>query len=170
MGSLLPSNPARSVSSHLSFHVADTAFGIPIHRVREVIPYAAEARVPPSPGTVRGVMTIGGRAMPLVDLGLKFRQTEVVASDRTAVVIVEVREALGTLRFGLVADRVDSVVELTVEDVDPPPHLDSGIRTDWLEGLGRLGKEPLLLLDLDRILTEHERLRIGQLTSVPQSH
>jgi purine-binding chemotaxis protein CheW len=55
---------------------------------------------------------------------------------------------------GIVADRVSQVVELTPDAIEPAPAFGSGVRTEWLHGLGRVDKRFVLLLDTDRLLSD----------------
>jgi purine-binding chemotaxis protein CheW len=71
-------------------------------------------------------------------------------------VVVEVDRAGTTDVVGIVADRVSQVVELPADAIEPAPPFGTGVRTDWLLGLGRADKRFVLLLDTDRMLTDWE--------------
>ena len=58
--------------------------------------------------------------------------------------------------MGIVADRVSQVAELPPDAVEPAPAFGTGVRADWLLGLGRADKRFILLLDTDKVLTETE--------------
>jgi purine-binding chemotaxis protein CheW len=60
------------------------------------------------------------------------------------------------LTVGLLAGAVNEVVELAAADVEPPPAFGAGVKVDYLLGLGKTAAGFVLLLDLDRVLSESE--------------
>ena len=160
--------PAAGATQHLSFSVAGTTFGIPVLRVKEILQYEEETRVPGTPPSIRGVVNVRGSAVPVVDLGVKFGRPEVVPGPRTCVLVVEAAGAAGGLQFGVIADRVDEVVDLSASAVEPPPRLGPGVQVDYLHGLGKLGSGFILLLDVDATLSRVEAARVAQLRDGPE--
>jgi purine-binding chemotaxis protein CheW len=152
---------------HLSFAVAGTTFGIPVLRVKEILQYESETRVPGTPGSVRGVINVRGSVVPVVDLGVKFGKPEVVPTPRTCVLVVEATTKDGQLVFGVIADRVNEVVDLAAIDVEPSPTFGTGVAVEYLSGMGKVGKDFVLLLDVDAALSNLELTRVAQLTDEP---
>lgn len=148
---------------HLSFTVGGSTFGIPVLRVKEILQYEGETRVPGTPPSVRGVVNVRGSVVPVVDLGVKFGRPEVVATPRTCVLVVEAALSDGALVFGLIADRVNEVVDLAADQIEPPPQLGTGERMEYLDGMGKVGKDFVLLLDVDATLSGLEQRRVAQL-------
>src|SRR5512138_1831920 len=103
---------ATGAAQHLSFSVAGTDYGISIIRVKEILQYEGETRVPGTPPSIRGVINLRGSVVPVLDLGIKFGGKETVPTARTCVLVVEARATAGGLVFGVIADRVNEVVDL----------------------------------------------------------
>jgi purine-binding chemotaxis protein CheW len=154
-------------AQHLSFAVAGTTFGIPVLRVKEILQYESETRVPGTPGSVRGVINVRGAVVPLVDLGVKFGKAEVVPTPRTCVLVVEATTKDGPLVFGVIADRVNEVVDLASADIEPSPTFGTGVSVDYLHGMGKVGRDFVLLLDVDAALSHLEQTRVAELVSEP---
>lgn len=163
----IQSGAERGITQHLSFSVAGTTFGIPVLRVKEILQYETETRVPGTPGSIRGVINVRGAVVPVVDLGVKFGRPELVPTPRTCVLVVETRSAGEGLVLGVLADRVNEVVDLAEEDVEPSPEFGEGIRVEYLRGMGKVGKDFVLLLDVDATLSNSEQSRIAQLADEP---
>jgi purine-binding chemotaxis protein CheW len=153
MGQMLRRAAGDASAKHLSFAVAGTTFGIPIVRVKEVLPYEAETKVPGAPAAVRGVIDLRGEAVPVFDLGIRFGRPEVVPTERTCVLIVEALAADGPVLFGLIADRVNEVLDLAPRQVAPPPSVGGPGAAELLRGVGSAGEELVLLLDVDAART-----------------
>jgi purine-binding chemotaxis protein CheW len=110
-GQALPVLAARPVPRRraLLFRAAGEWFGLALERVREVCPVAPVTRVPRAPAAVLGVMNLRGRVITLLDLacclGLTGRP-----EGRGHVVVLDLEDP--DLAVGLVADRLDQVVEV----------------------------------------------------------
>ena len=58
--------------------------------------------------------------------------------------------------MGVLADAVSQVIELEPDEIEPPPSFGAPVRVDYLRGLGKLGGEFVLILDIDRVLSAGE--------------
>ena len=65
--------------------------------------------------------------------------------------------------LGILVDAVRQVVELLPGDVEPLPSFGTPVRIEYLLGMGKLGDGFALLLDLDRVLSTEELLRVQTL-------
>src|SRR5512133_3990276 len=160
MQAQLDATPTAGAVQHLSFAVAGTTFGIPVLRVKEILQYETETRVPGTPGSVRGVINVRGAVVPVVDLGVKFGKPEVVPTPRTCVLVVEAATKDGPLVLGVIADRVNEVVDLAAVDIEPSPSFGTGAGVEYLRGMGKVGKDFVLLLDVDAALSNLELARV----------
>lgn len=141
---------------YLSFVVGATDFGIPILKVREILPCEELTPLPGTPASIRGVINVRGAVVPVVDLAVKFGKGEVARTNRTCVLVVEVSAGPEQLTLGVIADAVREVVDLGPRDVEPPPAFGAGVKLEHVTGMGKVGNGFVILLDLDRVLTESE--------------
>jgi purine-binding chemotaxis protein CheW len=56
---------------------------------------------------------------------------------------------------------VSQVLDVAPEDVEPAPAFGTSVRVDYLLGLGRLKDRFVLLLDIDRVLSAAELLKVA---------
>ena len=140
----------------LSFSVAGSDYGLPILKVREILSYEGSTPVPGTPPSIRGVVNVRGSVVPVVDLALKFGRAATDATKRTCVLVVDAVSGGESLTVGLLAGAVNEVVELAASDVEPPPAFGAGVKVDYLLGLGKTAAGFVLLLDLDRVLSDSE--------------
>ena len=153
---------ATGQSQFLTFLLADDLYAVSILRVREIIEYDTVTRVPNMPGSIRGVINLRGAVVPVVDLAMRFGLRDSSVTKRTCVIIAEVEVGGERLVMGLMADSVSQVIDLPPTDVEPPPAFGTRVRVDFLKGLGKLGKKFVLILDLDRALSDVELLSPGE--------
>jgi len=143
-------------SQYLGFCVAGEEYGIGILRVKEILEYDTVTKVPTTPKSIRGVINLRGNVVPVVDLAVKLGLPESQVTKRSCVVIVEVAFDGETAVMGLMADSVSQVLDLAAADIQAPPAFGTRVQVDYLLGMGRAGKKFVLLLDIDRVLSEEE--------------
>ena len=141
---------------YLTFFIRSEEYAVGILRVKEIIEYETVTRVPAMPLHVRGVINLRGAVLPVIDLAAKFGHGESAPARTTCIVVVETQIDGELLVVGLVADSVSEVVDLTSEQIEPPPPFGTNVRVDFLVGMGKLEGRLVLVLDLDRILSPVE--------------
>ncbi len=138
-------------TQYLSFVIGPDEYALEILETREVLQYPTVTAVPSMSASIRGVISLRGTAVPIVDLAVVFGQGVQPITNRTCVVVVATGE--GNL-VGLVVESVHQVFELRAGDIEPPPSLGHRGRRKFIRGLGRVGEGFVLLLDLPRVI-EH---------------
>ncbi len=151
---------------YLTFFVRTEEYAVGILRVKEILEYEAITRVPGMPAHVRGVINLRGTVLPVVDLAAKFGHGETAPTRTTCIVVIETQLEGSLLVVGLLADAVSQVVDLGPEQIEPPPSFGTGIRVDFLTGMGKLDGRLVLILELDRILSPVELLEAVDATVV----
>jgi purine-binding chemotaxis protein CheW len=102
------------------------------------------------------VINLRGSVVPVVDLRLKFGLSRTEQSIDTCVIITEVESKGEKLVLGALADSVQEVIELEPGSIEPPPRMGTRVNIDFIRGMGKRDERFLILLDLDRVLTEEE--------------
>jgi purine-binding chemotaxis protein CheW len=136
----------------VTFRLEKEEYGIEILKVHEIIGYQGFAKVPNVPRFIRGVLNLRGSVVPVIDMRLKFNMAEKAYDNFTVIVIIEVQERI----IGVIVDAVSDVVTLNAEELQETPDFSSGVRTDFIKGMGRKGEKLIIMLDIDRILSEQE--------------
>jgi len=141
---------------YLTFFIRGEEYAVGILRVREIIEYETVTRVPTMPLHVRGVINLRGSVLPVIDLAAKFGHGETAPGRTTCIAVVETLMDNEQLVVGLIADSVSEVLDISSEQIEPPPAFGTNVRVDFLIGMGKLDGRLVLVLDLDRILTPVE--------------
>lgn len=151
-----PGLEATEQTQYLTFLIAEEEYAVGVLRVKEIIEYGAVTRVPTTPPFIRGVINLRGSVVPVIDLGVKFGLPQSPVTKRTCIVILEVELSGEPTVMGVVADAVNQVIELSPEEIEDPPSFGTRVRVDYLLGMGKTGRTFVLLLDIDRVLSEDE--------------
>jgi purine-binding chemotaxis protein CheW len=138
----------------LTFHLADEDYGIEIAHVTEIIGIQKITEVPDMPDFVKGVINLRGKVIPVMDVRLRFNIEARDYDDRTCIIVVDIR---GTA-VGLVVDKVNEVADIPADQIEPPPMTNQGTASRFIQGLGKIGDQVKILLTIDRLLFDDEKL------------
>jgi purine-binding chemotaxis protein CheW len=140
----------------LTFTLGGEMFAIEINNIKEIIEYGSLTTVPMMPEFVRGVINLRGRVVPVIDLAVRFGRKASEATKRTCNVIIEVQAEEQTLDIGIVVDAVSEVLEIPASEIEPAPSFGAKIRADFIQGMGKVGGEFVIILGLDKVLSVEE--------------
>ena len=144
----------------VSFKLGNELFGIDIHQAREVIHLCEIINVPHSPSLVEGIISLRGSVVCVLDLGRRLEKTHRNIKPSSRIIIVDI----GARSLGLIVDEVREVVRLQPEQLEPiPPEMDT-IDTRFLRAVGKVNGQFMLILDVDKMLSPEELLRIDSAT------
>jgi len=115
----------------LSFVLAGEEYAVDILRVKEIIEYNSLTRVPGMPATVRGVINLRGRVVPVVDLALRFGLPESVITARSSIVMVELAGVDGDVVIGIITDSVSEVLDLDAEQIQGTPSFGTSVGAEF---------------------------------------
>ena len=146
------------MNQYLTFYVAGEEYAVTILKVTEIIEGVSLTHVPGTPTWIRGVLNLRGAVVPVVDLAVKFGLAQTELTRRTCVVMVEIEHEKERLVLGVMADSVHQVVELSPDQIQPPPSFGPKVRVDCIQGMGTNGNAFVVLLDIDRVLSSTEIL------------
>jgi len=146
---------------YLTFTVGREDYGIEICHVTEIIGIQKITDVPDLPGYIKGVINLRGKVIPVMDVRLRFRMPEREYDDRTCIVVVN----MGGTAVGLVVDTVREVADIPESQIELPPEVSQSSSQRYIRGLGKIGDEVKILLDVERLV---RREALGSLPSVGQ--
>lgn len=133
---------------YLGFMLAGEKYAVRIALVAEILKPPPLTEVPRAPRYVKGIVSVRGRLVTVIDLRRRFRLTESEADSRTRILLVD----RGDEQLGLWVDEVLQVYRLADFEIEPPSVL-GGDQPAYVLGIGRPEKtELLLLLDLRAVL------------------
>jgi len=123
-------------------------YGINVFKVREVLECPPLRRVPTAHPGIRGVATVRGRTIPVIDLGRVLGMRGVEGHAGQFVVITEFNRSVQ----GFLVGGVDRIVNMNWEEILPPPS-NSG-RGSYLTAVTRMDDELIEILDVEKVLAE----------------
>lgn len=146
---------------YLSFRVADEEYGIEIQFVTEIVGIQKISAVPEMPDFIKGVINLRGQVIPVMDVRTRFHIPFRDYNERTCVIVVSINEQF----VGLVVDAVKEVTSLPESNISEPPRVARSESARYIKGIGKIGDEVKILLDVQKLLTEMECERILPLSA-----
>jgi purine-binding chemotaxis protein CheW len=165
MGQLIKVESAASTPEtrqYLTFSLAGEHFAVGTLSVKEIIEYGQLTGVPMMPPSIRGVINLRGAVVPVIDLGARFGGQRTEVGRRTCIVILEVEHSDEQQVIGVIVDAVSEVLEIAPADIEPPPAFGAHIRSDFIQGMGKVGGKFVILLDVGRVLSVDELASLNQ--------
>lgn len=140
----------------VTFGIDHEEFGVEILKVQEIIRSVDITRVPKAPDFVEGVINLRGHVIPIIDMRKRFGLPPREPDHRTRIIVVEITGRI----VGFMVDSVSEVLRIPSATVEPPPDMIAGVDSRYLNGVGKLADRLLILIDLEKVLsnTEHAAL------------
>ena len=149
-------------AQYITFKLGDETFAIDVAQVREVLEISHITKVPTAPPYMRGVVNVRGKAVPVVDLRLKFGLPAAADSVHTRILVIELELDGEITVVGGAADSVHEVIELEPGQINPPPRIAMRWRTELIKGMGRRGDEFIIVLDIKQVFSSEELALVAQ--------
>jgi purine-binding chemotaxis protein CheW len=140
--------PGEDLEDFVTLIVADQLFGIPIIQVQDILSPETIASIPLAPPEVKGSINLRGRIVTVIDVRVRLGLAKRDDDDRGMAVTVEHQHELYTL----LVDRVGDVIGLGRDSYESNPGTLSPNWRKFANGIYRLEKELMVVLDVDRLL------------------
>ncbi|MCB4791173.1 MAG: chemotaxis protein CheW [Elusimicrobia bacterium] len=144
----------------VAFYLADEEYGVTITQIQEVILKPAITFIPGMPDFIEGVINLRGKIIPAIDLRKRFKLQYKSDTDKTRIIVATTTDQT----VGLVVDGVSEVINLPEDKIDPMPPTISSIDAEYLSGVGKMEKRLIILLNVEKLLSEIEKVAIEQLS------
>lgn len=158
-------HPAAGPGQYLTFTLGGDLYALGILNIKEIIDYGHPTKVPMMPAFVRGVINLRGRVVPVVDLLARFGKGCTPIAKLTGIVIVETgnhAEDANQQDIGIIVDTVNEVVDISRQEIEPPPSFGTGIRPDFVNGMAKRDDGFVILLNVNRVLSVNEMAALSK--------
>ncbi len=149
------------IHQYLTFKLAEERYAINVAYIKEVLSVPRITKVPRMPDYMSGIINLRGSVVPVVDLCKKFGLGETTMGVDTGIIVSEILQNQEDgdgkiLTVGVFSDAVEKVITIEDENIEPPPKIGVAIDTAFIRGMGHVGDEFIIILNINRILTGTE--------------
>jgi purine-binding chemotaxis protein CheW len=146
---------------YVTFHLNEEVYAFEALRVQEIIELTNVTKVPHLPDYMKGVINLRGTIIPVVDLKQKFIMGSGDYKKHTCIIVTEFSGGV----MGLIVDAVSDILNLDRESISATPSFGTRINTEFIAGMGRVGDNLVLVLDVDKVLTQEEATVAAQVSA-----
>jgi len=146
------------VLQFVAFKVQDKRFALEIGHVREIIRFLRATPLPTVPDFIEGVIDLRGEIIPIIDLRKRFI-APVKYDLYTRILIVKANGKV----IGLIADEASEVITVSVKEIKPAPQITKHYHAAFIIGMITHQKSIHIILDIEKVLTEQEKLSIEKI-------
>ncbi len=144
-------------SKYLTFRVGREHYAIGIEYVSEIVIKTMDiTEVPGSAGYFSGVINLRGRIIPIIDMRRRFGLCDIEYDEKCCIIVVNMND----LKTGLVVERVAEVIDIDAGQITDPPNMGAEEKGRFVKGMGKVGSDVKIVIDVDRLLGEDEKLGV----------
>lgn len=137
----------------MTFQTGNEFYGIAINFVNEIIGMQPITAIPEVEDYIKGLINIRGKIVPVIDVRLRFNQEPFEYTERTCIIVIDVKSTV----VGLIVEKIAGVVTIDEHNIIPPPSLSqSGNSNRFVYGLAKVGEDVKLLLEPERLIREED--------------
>lgn len=134
----------------LSLHGQE--FGIGINKIKEVIELTPITNIPNSNPSLKGVINLRGKSVPVVDLGSMINMNTSCNTFCSNIIVIEREGAENDSLVGIIADSVSEVLYINGIDILDPPLLIEKYDLGYIVGMVHIRNTFRIIVDIDKLL------------------
>lgn len=140
------------------FELGNEQYGIDISKVNEISEFKESNKIPDAPDFISGIINLRGEIIPMIDLKTRFNiSTNTKAEKR--IIVTNIKEK----KVGFIVDDASEVLSIMESDIDPPPEIIAREGRKYITGIGKLKDRIIIILDLEKILTNEQEKHLNSL-------
>jgi len=140
----------------VTFQLGEEQYGIDIMDVEGIVKNEDVRPIPNAPVYVEGIFNLRGEIIPVINLHRRFhiKHAELTEDEQllSGFVIVNIDDR----HLAIMIDKVSRVVTISVDQIQPPPQVISGIGTEYIQGVVRQDDRYLIILHIERLFNVKE--------------
>jgi len=137
----------------VTFSLAGKDYGVDIMNVKEIAKADKFTYVPNAASFVRGVYNLRGDIIPIIDLRMFFHlPVEKKKDNLENMLILRIDDRV----YGTIVDRIDKVVGINTENIQPPHPIFGDINIKFISGVVENHGDLYIILDVIRIFTQSD--------------
>ncbi|WP_315077670.1 chemotaxis protein CheW [uncultured Clostridium sp.] len=136
----------------LIFGLNNEYYASDIKDIERILGYEEPTILPDSPNFVKGVINYQESILPIISLSTKFNLGNDEQSEEKKIIVVK----KDNKKFGIIVENVYEVKDIDSKLIEVSPEITTTLSRCYINGLIRLEKKIVILLDVDKILSTEE--------------
>lgn len=137
-----------ALSQFLAFQLGNEEYALDINQISEIIKPRDYTDIPRVPDFILGLISLRGVVVPIFDLRQRFQMGRVELSSASRIIVSHENG----ITAGLLVDRINQVVKIAADRIEPPPSVITGVDRNLISGIGRYQGRMIIMLNLTSVL------------------
>lgn len=151
------------IISYLTFCLGAEHFALNVGRVVNILEMQSITKVPKSPNYIPGIINLRGEVLPVIDTNIKLGLGTTQTSSNTCILVIETEVDKSQIRFGMLVDSVQEVVEIEDANILPSPTIGENYNTEIISGVVESEERFVMILHINKLLSYNEVLNLKQI-------
>lgn len=143
-------------NEYLTFLLSGEEYAIEVSKIESVLEYVKITPLPGTDSTIKGVINLRERALPVVDLRMVLALDESEITLDTSIIVMFIESEGEMLSIGGLVDSVKEVIEIKPENIQEAPNVGIRIKSSFIVGIAKKEDNFIILLDIDKILNTEQ--------------
>ena len=147
----------------VTFQISDELYGVDIMDVKEIVRVQDIRSIPNAPGYVEGLFNLRGEIIPIISLHKRFHLKKAQLGEDEELLSGFIIIDIDGMKLGVIIDRVERVVSIEVQHIQPPPQMLTGIGAEYIQGVVNREDGYLIILDIRKLFSAKELRKIEEI-------
>ena len=116
---------------YLTFWIDNQLYGIYVSDVIQIVSYQKITQVPDYPDYAKGIISIRGIVVPIIDIRTRFNKLPMPNVDKSCIIIT----SMNGIFVGFLVDSLNEVTEITGNYVSKPPQISNNYTYTYLNSI-----------------------------------
>jgi purine-binding chemotaxis protein CheW len=147
----------------VTFQISDELYGVNIMDVKEIVRVQEIRSIPNAPGYVEGLFNLRGEIIPIISLHKRFHLRKAQLGEDEELLSGFIIIDIDGMKLGVIIDKVERVVAIEAQNIQPPPQMLTGIGAEYIQGVVNRESGYLILLDIRKLFSAKELRKIEEI-------
>jgi purine-binding chemotaxis protein CheW len=147
----------------VTFQISEELYGIDIMDVKEIVRVQDIRSIPNAPGYVEGLFNLRGEIIPIISLHKRFHLKRAQLGEDEELLSGFIIIDIDGMKLGVIIDKVERVVSIEVQNIQPPPQMLTGIGAEYIQGVVNRENGYLIILDIRKLFSAKELRKIEEI-------
>jgi purine-binding chemotaxis protein CheW len=147
----------------VTFQISEELYGVDIMDVKEIVRVQDIRSIPNAPGYVEGLFNLRGEIIPIISLHKRFHLKKAQLGEDEELLSGFIIIDIDGMKLGVIIDKVERVVSIEVQNIQPPPQMLTGIGAEYIQGVVNQETGYLIILDIRKLFSAKELRKIEEI-------
>jgi purine-binding chemotaxis protein CheW len=147
----------------VTFQISEELYGVDIMDVKEIVRVQDIRSIPNAPGYVEGLFNLRGEIIPIISLHKRFHLKKAQLGEDEELLSGFIIIDIDGMKLGVIIDKVERVVSIEAQNIQPPPQMLTGIGAEYIQGVVNREVGYLIILDIRKLFSAKELRKIEEI-------